>query len=227
MSVNQPSIVFVDNAVNRIFKTIDTLKNSYESIFIFNQEKEFFEFLDGHPADVIFLNLDLHPNDALILLKEIKQRKTESNPFIIIYTDKQDDFIQELAFNSGVDSFINFHNKAAVMELFLRNLLKRRIRPVTSLKKEVVIDQDSFLIYKNGEAYQLPRKEFKLFELLYNGAEKFFNKTEIAGLIWNDESIANKRTIDVHIYNIRQVFGKRIIQSQKGKGYRINKKLIG
>jgi DNA-binding response OmpR family regulator len=227
MSVNRPAIVFVDNAVNRIFKTIDALKTTYDSIFIFNQEKDFFDFLNEHQADVIFLNLDLHPNDALILLKEIRQRKPESNPFIIIYTDKQDDFIQELAFNSGVDSFINFHNKAAVMELFLKNLLRRRIKSITNLKREVIIDNESYLVYKNGEAFQLPRKEFKLFELLYNSSEKFFNKTEIAGLIWHDESIASKRTIDVHIYNIRQVFGKRIIQSQKGKGYRINKKLIG
>src|SRR3954463_4962049 len=137
MSASRPSIVFVDNAVNRIFKTIDALKTSYENIYIFNQEKDFFDFLDDNQADVIFLNLDLHPNDALILLKEIKQRKSESNPFIIIYTDKQDDFIQELAFNSGVDSFINFHNKAAVMELFLKNLLRRRIKLITNLKREV------------------------------------------------------------------------------------------
>ena len=91
----------------------------------------------------------------------------------------------------------------------------------------MVIDYDSYLIYKSGEPIQLPRKEFKLFELLYNNPEKFFTKTEIAHLICSDESIAKKRTIDVHIYNIRQFFGKRIIQSQKRKGYRINKKLIG
>ena len=227
MSVNQPSIVFVDNAISRIFKTIDALKLSFKNISIFNQEKDLFDYLDEKQADVIFLNLDLHPNDAVTLLKEIKQRKMDPDPFIIIYTDKQDDFVQELAFNSGVDSFINFHNKAAVMELFLKNLLRRRISTTINSKREVIIDSESYLIYKNGEAFQLPRKEFKLFTLLYNSSEKFFSKTEIASLIWNDEAIAGKRTIDVHIYNIRQFFGKRIIQSQKGKGYRINKKLIG
>lgn len=227
MSLNLSTIIFVDNAVNRIFKTIETLKHSFQNISIFNQEKDFFEFLDQNTADVIFLNLDLQPNDALVLLKEIQQRHLESNPFIIIYSDKQDDFVQELAFNSGVDSFINFHNKAAVMELFLKNLLRRRVKIETNLKREVIIDNDRYLIFKNGEAFQLPRKEFKLFELLYNNSEKFFSKTEIASSIWNDETIASKRTIDVHIYNIRQFFGKRIIQSQKGKGYRINKKIIG
>lgn len=227
MSANLSSIIFVDNAVNKIFKTIETLKNTFSNISIFNQEKDFFDYIEKNPSDAIFLNLDLQPNDALVLLKEIKQRNLESNPFIIIYSDKQDDFVQELAFNSGVDSFINFHNKAAVMELFLKNLLRRKIKVKIDLKREVVIDNDRYLIFKNGEAFQLPRKEFKLFELLYNNAEKFFSKNEIALSIWNDETIANKRTIDVHIYNIRQFFGKRIIQSQKGKGYRINKKLIG
>jgi DNA-binding response OmpR family regulator len=226
MSVNQSQIVFLDNAVSRIFKTIDTLKQTYEHITIFNQEKDFFEFLEENAVDIIFLNLDLTPNDAVILSKEITQKNLESNPYVIIYTDKQDDFVQELAFNSGVDSFISFHNKAAVMELYVKNLLRRRVKTSAHSKREVVIDNDRYLIFKNGEAFQLPRKEFKLFELLYNNSEKFFTKNEIASRIWNDESVANKRTIDVHIYNIRQFFGKRIVQSQKGKGYRINKKLI-
>ncbi len=226
MSVNLSYLVFVDNSVNRIFKTVESLKQSFPNISIFSQEQDFFNHIDSHQCDVILLNLDLQPNDGLAILKEIKQRELKSDPFILIYSDKQDDFVQELAFNSGVDSFINFHNKVAVLELFLRNLLRRKIKISANQKKEVIIDNDRYLIFKNGTSYQLPRKEFKLFELLYNSSEKFFTKTEIASLIWNDEAVANKRTIDVHIYNIRQFFGKRIIQSQKGKGYRINKRVI-
>lgn len=227
MSDSGSSIIFLDNSIHRIFKTIEVLKGSFPNISIFNQEQDFFEFLEKNPADVVFLNLDLQPNDAVAICKEIRQKNSESNPFLVIYSEKQDDFVQELAFNSGVDSFINFHTKPAVMELFLKNLLRRRVKVKINSKREVIIDNERHLVLKNGVAFQLPRKEFKLFELLYNSSEKFFSKLEIAGTIWNDESIANKRTIDVHIYNIRQFFGKRIIQSQKGKGYRINKKLIG
>lgn len=227
MSDSGSSIIFLDNSIHRIFKTIEVLKVSFPNISIFNQEQDFFEFLEKNPADVVFLNLDLQPNDAVAICKEIRQKNSESNPFLVIYSEKQDDFVQELAFNSGVDSFINFHTKPAVMELFLKNLLRRRVKVKIDSKREVIIDNERHLVLKNGVAFQLPRKEFKLFELLYNSSEKFFSKLEIAGTIWNDESIANKRTIDVHIYNIRQFFGKRIIQSQKGKGYRINKKLIG
>lgn len=221
------SIIFFDNSISKMFKTIDLIQNTYSNVFIFNQEKEFFDFIEHETSDIIFLNLDLFPNDAILITKEIKLRNLNSKPFIVIYSDKQDDFAQEIAFNSGADSFINFHLKPGVMILFLKNLLRRRVKVKAGGGKEVVLDDEQFLIFNKGVPIQLPRKEFKVFELLYNTPDKFFSKTEIAGLIWQDESVANKRTIDVHIYNIRQFFGKRIIQSQKGKGYRINKKVIG
>jgi len=226
MNPKRHSIVIVDNSVHNMFKTIETLKGVFETVHVFTSEKEFLEYFSDRSADVILINLDLQPNDALVLLREIRQKKLEPSPFVIIFSDKQDDFVQELAFNSGADGFVNFHQKGSVLQLFLKNLLRRRKIVPLANKREVMLDADRYLIFKNGEAIQLPRKEFKLFELLYNSSEKFFSKIEIADLIWHDEAVANKRTIDVHIYNIRQFFGKRIIQSQKGKGYRINKKLI-
>ncbi len=119
MSPNSYSIVFFDNSVNRIFKTIDLIKNNYSNVFICNQENEFFELLEKNECDIIFLNLDITPNDAVLITKEIKLRNLNSKPFIIIYSDKQDDFAQEIALNSGADSLINFHSIPGVMILFL------------------------------------------------------------------------------------------------------------
>jgi DNA-binding response OmpR family regulator len=226
MGISNFTIFFVDNAVHKIFKTIESLKEEHPTITVFNSEQDLFSELENLEPDLIFLNLDLQPNDGVALAKEIQLRKLSSNPFIVLYSLKQDDFVQELAFNSGIDSFINFQQKSAVMKLFVRNLLRRRKQNAQVTDKKVIIDCDKYLIFKEGEPFQLPRKEFRLFELLYANSDKFFSKPEIASIIWEDPAVANKRTIDVHIYNIRQLFGKRIIQSQKGKGYRMNKKVI-
>lgn len=226
MLSNPATIVFIDNSLHQIFKSLDALKGAYEKIMAFNNEQEGLDFIYSHPTDILFLNLDLLPNDAVTITKEILQRKTETPPYIIIYSDKQDDFVYEIAFNSGVDSFINFHNKPAVLQLFIKNLLSRRKKTGSDEKRSIVIDNEKFLIFKKGEPVQLPRKEFRVFELLYHNPQKFFSKSEIATAIWDDVAVANKRIIDVHIYNIRQFFGKRVIQSQKGKGYRINSKYI-
>lgn len=227
MTNSEPLIVFVDNTINRIYKTVEAVKSQYSTLKILTSEKELLDSFSESIPDVILLNLDLLPNDAVILTREIRKIYPASPPFIIIYSDKQDDFVQELAFNSGVDSFISFQSKPAILTVFLKSLLKRRTVLVGNQSEKVIIDNDKYLIYKFGEAVQLPRKEFKLFELLYNNSERFFSKHEIAEAIWHDSAVAGKRAIDVHIYNIRQLFGKRIIQSQKGKGYRMNKKVLG
>ena len=120
------SILFVDNSLHQLIKTLDGLKTTYHNVKALNSEDDATLFLETNPVDVVFLNLDLMPNDAVTYTKELKQKNLASNPFIIIYSEKQDDFVQEIAFNSGVDGFINFQYKPAVMLLFLKNLLKRK-----------------------------------------------------------------------------------------------------
>jgi DNA-binding response OmpR family regulator len=226
MSVVKASILIFDYTINTILKTVDVVIATYEKVNVVNTEAEAISYIENNAVDVLLLNLDLGMNDAVTFIKELSQYKLLSKPFIVIYSHKQDDFIQELAFNSGVDAFVNFHTKPSILTLFLNNLLSRRKKIITPNTKEIAMDEERYAILKNGEPTYLPRKEFKVFKLLYTSPEKIFTKKEIALLIWNDEAIAHKRTIDVHIYNIRQVFGKRVIQSQKGIGYRINKKLI-
>lgn len=226
MLTSSAEIVFIDNSINQIFKSLDGLKETFKNIKAFNDEREAITYVDQKPVDILFLNLDLLPNDAVSVTKEIRLKNLESNPFIVVYSDKQDDFVQEMVFNSGADSFINFHNKPAILGLFIKNLLKRRLKREKETDKSIVIDNERFLVFKKGEPVQLPRKEFKVLELLITNPNHFFTKAEIATQIWGDVKVSEKRIIDVHIYNIRQHFGKRLIQSQKGKGYRINGKYI-
>jgi DNA-binding response OmpR family regulator len=226
MRSEQAVIVFIDNSIHKIFKSLEVLKGCYADIKAFNDEREGIDYVTEKSPDLLFLNLDLIPNDAVSVTKEIRQKGIDSNPFIIVYSDKQDDFVQEMVLDSGADSFINFHNKPAILQLFIKNLLKRRNKPAVNDLRSIIIDNDRYLIFKKGLPVQLPKKEFQVFELLYSNPSRFFSKTEIANTVWNDEKVAGKRIIDVHIYNIRQVFGKRVIQSQKGKGYRMNKKFI-
>lgn len=203
------------------------LKSRYARVEAFTNEQEGMEYVNRNDIDVLLMHLDLVPVDAVTLTKEIAKRDTLKRPFIVIYSEKQDDFVHEIAFNSGADSFISFYNKPAILALFIDNLLLRRKKEEPAVDtKGVSIDTERFVVLNKGEAVQLPRKEFRIFELLYSNPQKFFTKQDIAQAVWNDKTVADRRIIDVHVYNIRKVFGKRIIQSRKGKGYRFNSKLL-
>lgn len=191
-------------------------------------EDQYFDLLNANQYDLIVISLDVEPMDGIVVAKETLSIKETNKPFIIMYSSKQDDFIIELAYNSGVDAFVNIQSNPTLMELLIKALLKRvkqnNVLPVVS--NNWFINEEEYLVIKNNKKIELPKKEFRILMLLHNDQNKFFSKEELAINIWNDETIAKKRTIDVHIYNIRKILGKRIIQSQKGKGYRLNKSLF-
>lgn len=228
MSTQNVHILIYDTRISLVYKTIDHLKKVFPWLLIAKNEDEFHEIISHQSFDIILINLDVTPHDGIAITKELRATRHEQNFFIVIYSNKQDDFLYELAYNSGVDAYVNYHNTPVLMELLLKSLAKRlsKNNEVAAKNNEFRVDEERFLVIKNNMEKELPKKEFKLLLLLYKNPDKFFSKKELAANIWNDELVAAKRTIDVHIYNIRQIFGKKIIQSQKGKGYRINRKFI-
>jgi DNA-binding response OmpR family regulator len=219
-------ILFVDNTGDDIRRTIEPLYSLYRNIHLFKTESEFMGYIAHERADLIFMNLHLQPNDAIMLLKEIQGAGIQGNPFIVLYSDRADDFAQEIAFNSGADAFINFHRKLPIMQAFIRNILRRKAPLVEKKNREFAIDTESYLVYRNGKSFQLPRKEFKIIQILNENPGTFMSKERLAVMVWQNEAVAKLRTIDVHIYNIRQMLGKNLIQSAKGRGYRLNQRLL-
>lgn len=220
------SLLFYDNQLSSVFKTIDHLKKVFPNLVIVKNEEEYFHNLSTQSFDVIVLSLDVVPMDGIAIIKETLSHSEGTKPFVVLYSNKQDDFLVELAFNSGADAFVNYQSTPVLMELLIKALVKRIKASVNKIRNsnELIVDEDEFLVIKGDSKFELPKKEFKILLLLHQNQNKFFSKKELAISVWNDENVAKKRTIDVHIYNIRQIFGKKIIQSQKGKGYRLNKK---
>ena len=218
-------IIFLDNTVQMIYSVLKVLETDFENMRFCSNENELFSLLQHECPAVILMNLDLFPRDGIVLLHEIKAKPQLRDIFVVIYSKKQDDFIVELALDSGAVGYISFHEKPAILRLFLRNLLFRYSRS-PDLTRPINVDHERFLVYSYNHPVVMAKKEFLLFSLLFNNPGIFFSKLEIANLIWRNELIAQKRTIDVHIYNIRQVLGRNKIQSKKGAGYRFNKKAI-
>jgi DNA-binding response OmpR family regulator len=220
------ALCIIDNTVAPILKSAEAIRETFGKIEVFTSEESAFHILNEQHIDIVLVNLDIKPNDAIIFTRELRQTYNANHPFVVVYAKKIEDFILELAYESGVDAVIDFHQKPDVLIPFLKNLMARRQNKKQQKSKLFDLDEESFLIHKGNASISLPRKEFLLFKLLYQTPDKFFTKQEIATLIWKDESIAQKRTIDVHVYNIRKAFDCPIIKTQKNRGYAINKKLI-
>ncbi len=85
----------------------------------------------------------------------------------------------------------------------------------------LLIDREKYLIIKDDNSFELPRKEFETLRLLASIPGKVFSRTQIFEKVWGEHSSSKERTVDVHILNIRKKLGDELIKTIKGVGYKI------
>jgi two-component system alkaline phosphatase synthesis response regulator PhoP len=118
-----------------------------------------------------------------------------------------------------------------LLEARISTLKKRYITKNTECSEgkenhKFFVDKDQYLIITENGKITLPRKEFEMIYLMYQNSHKVFTRQDFAKLIWNAPEVANSRTIDIHIRNIRRSLGNDIIKTAKGIGYMINSELL-
>jgi two-component system alkaline phosphatase synthesis response regulator PhoP len=80
------------------------------------------------------------------------------------------------------------------------------------------IDRERYLILKDHEQINLPKKEFELIALLASKPGKVFTREDILKSVWGDDVVVGDRTIDVHIRKLREKLGDNYIRTIKGVG---------
>lgn len=225
------NIVICANEDPSFKKIIDYLEERGYNISKASNEQDLFHTLNNYSVQLIILDLDFNSKDGISLTSEIRNLKLIEQPAILIISSKQDDYIQIAAFNAGVDDFIVTPVKPILLEAKIATYKKRFLNKHTEDKKDDIqhkffVDKDQYLIITENGKITLPRKEFEMIYLMYQNAHKIFTRQDFAKLIWNAPEVANSRTIDIHIRNIRRTLGNNIIKTAKGIGYMINTEMI-
>jgi len=212
-------------------KIVNFLEEKGYSLFLAKTDRELFHILNKHSIQLILLDLDGDSKDGVTLTSDIRKLKTIEQPSIIIISSKQDDYIQITAFNAGADDFIITPVKPILLEAKIATYKKRFLsKHIDEIENNVIpkffVDKDQYLILTENGKITLPRKEFEMIYLMYKNSHKIFTRQDFAKLIWNAPEVANSRTIDIHIRNIRRTLGNNIIKTAKGIGYMINPEMI-
>jgi two-component system alkaline phosphatase synthesis response regulator PhoP len=84
------------------------------------------------------------------------------------------------------------------------------------------VDRERYVVISDKKQLDLPRKEFELLSLLVAKPGKVYRREEIKALLWKHDSQSDDRTIDVHIYKLREKIGERYIKTVKGIGYKLD-----
>jgi two-component system alkaline phosphatase synthesis response regulator PhoP len=203
----------------------------------YNLKKEGFEVhtalngLDGIDIakkvkpQLVVLDVMMPEMDGIETCRLMRENEELKKTIIVFLSARSEDYTQIAGFDSGADDYITKPIRPRVFISRIKALMRR----VNSGEKkaeramkfgDIRIDLDRYLVFKGEREIVLPKKEFKLFELLVSKPGKVFTREFILEKIWGEEVIVGDRTIDVHIRKLREKLGEENIKTVKGVGYK-------
>ncbi len=173
--------------------------------------------------DLILLDVMMPVMDGIEACKQIKSDKDFNKSFVVFLTARAEEYSEIAGFNAGADDYIAKPIKPRVLLSRINAILRRKNKEVVDQKLmagDIIIDRETFLVYKGDAKIQLARKEFELLYLLAGKPGKVFTREFILEKVWGDEVLVVDRTIDVHIRKLREKIGDAYIGTVKGVGYK-------
>jgi two-component system response regulator RegX3 len=182
----------------------------------------------GRDYDLMILDLMLPGTPGLEVCRTLR---AESDLPIVMLTaaDAEVDHVEGL--ESGADDYVTKPFSVAELVSRVRALLRRRLLDRTSASitrrlGELEVDLNRHTVTMSGRPLQLTRSEFRLVALLSSEPGHAFSREELVRHLWQSEFVGDRRSIDVHISNLRRKLegdprNPRTLLTVRGVGYKL------
>ena len=186
--------------------------------------KDAIEVALSKKPDLIILDVMMPEMDGMETCYQMRNNPVLKDTLITFLTARGEDYSQIAGFDAGADDYITKPVKPRVLISKIKAILRRNKNQVNTTQEEsirgIIVDRERYLIVKNGQEINLPKKEFELLSLLMSKPGKVYMREVIMSTIWGGEVVVGDRTIDVHIRKLREKLGDDYIKTVKGVGYK-------
>jgi two-component system alkaline phosphatase synthesis response regulator PhoP len=216
-------ILLVDDEADILEFLSYNLKKEGYTIFTALSGEEAIQIAKKELPHLVLLDVMMPGLDGVEVCRELRQIKGLEETIIAFLTARSEDYSHVAGFDAGADDYINKPIKPRVLMSRIKALLRRYPSGNENEPSDMgglKIDRESYLVIKDGNEINLPRKEFELLSLLASKPGKVFAREEILNRVWGDEVVVGDRTIDVHIRKLREKIGEDFIRTVKGVGYK-------
>ncbi|MCL6457792.1 MAG: response regulator transcription factor [Gorillibacterium sp.] len=219
-------------------------------IIKFNLEKEGYEVVcayDGERAvelafelepDLILLDLMLPLKDGMDACREIRAKL---NTPIIMLTAKDSEIDKVLGLEMGADDYVTkpFSTRellARVKAHLRRQNQQLRTEQATAPQglriHKLLIDSDTYIVYKEGVALDLTHREFELLHYMAKNAGRVMTREHLLQAVWGYDYFGDVRTVDVTIRRLREKIEDdpsqpAYITTRRGLGYMLRNPALG
>ncbi|MFB2119779.1 response regulator transcription factor [Parapedobacter sp. 2B3] len=225
MSSIKQKILVVDDEPDIVELIAYNLKREGYQVYTATNGQEAVTTAKKVMPDLIILDVMMPKMDGIEACRIMRSMPEFKSTFMVFLTARSEEYSEIAGFNVGADDYIAKPIKPRALLSRINAILRRNIQneePVDEKLevKDLVIDREAFLVFKDGEKIVLAKKEFELLYLLASKPGKVYTREAILKNIWEDSVVVTNRTIDVHIRKLREKIGENYVATVKGVGYK-------
>lgn len=207
----------------------DWLKFEHHLVSIAGTGSEAFDCLKDSSFDLLILDWELPDMEGPEICKRFRA-KSASTP-VLMLTARKSLADKVGGFDAGVDDFLTkpFHMKE--LSVRVRALLRRPLglEPLEAVKLSVgniVLDPESYRVWKGGIEVELQRKEFQLLEFFLRHPNQVFSAESLLVHVWDPNTEASPDTVRTCLKKLRRKIEEddqsQLIKNVHGVGYRLD-----
>jgi DNA-binding response OmpR family regulator len=228
-----PTILIVEDERNLCDLIRDNLQEQGYGVFqAFDGPSALTMAKDAVP-DLVILDIMLPGIDGLEVCRRLRQGSIVP---ILMLTARAEEIDRVLGLELGADDYLTKPFSMRELKARVRALLRRvEMMQTTDVSADQVVtsaglylDPTSYETRLDDQAIDLTPKEFSLLYLLVRHPGRVFSRAYLLDEIWGYEAAAYDRTVDTHIYRLRQKLGtegeiaQRIV-AVRGIGYKFER----
>ena len=192
--------------------------------------KEALEKIEQTPIALVILDIMMPEMDGFEACRAIRANPKTAQLPVLFLTARSGEVDQIVSLELGADDYVQKPVSPRILVARVKSLLRRFDRseqtPATQNEKivsnGVQIDRSSYKVFVNDKETFFPRKEFELLYFLVAHPGRIYKREVLLDEVWGRDTFVVERTVDVHIFKVREKlgdYGKRI-ETVKGVGYR-------
>ena len=183
---------------------------------------------DRSGADIVLLDLMLPEMSGTEVCRQLRQRSAVP---IIMVTARDSEIDKVVGLEIGADDYVTKPYSPRELVARIRAVLRRQVGDAVDVSAPTLaagpvrMDVERHVVTVDGEAVQLPLKEFELLELLLRNAGRVLTRGQLIDRVWGADYVGDTKTLDVHVKRLRskvepEPSQPRYIVTVRGLGYK-------
>ena len=173
--------------------------------------------------DLVLLDLMLPDGRGVGFLKGLRARGDVTPVIILTALDQVSDRIEGL--NAGADDYLVKPFDLAELSARIGSVARRYTGNPNPIITHGALEIDLALrsIRRDAKPVQLTAREWALFDAFLSRPGQLLSKAQLEEKLYAFNAEVESNTIEVHISRLRKKLGPKVIQTERGMGYRLGK----